>query len=83
MNKDKILELCELIEENAHRIYCSSDPLSENSNLALVILETIDSIRKELTAKPKTNGDRVRAMTDDELAKFCADLQTKGYLNFK
>lgn len=83
MNKDKILELCELIEENAHRIYCSSDPLSENSNLALVILETIDSIRKELTAKPKTNGDRVRAMTDGELAKFCANLQTKGYFNFK
>lgn len=82
MNKDKILELCKLIEENAHTIYCSSDPLSENSNLSLVILETVDSIKKELTAKPKTNGDRVRAMTDDELAKFCADLQTKGYLNF-
>ena len=48
MNKDKIIELCKLIEENANRIYCSSDPLSENSNLALVILETIDSIRKEL-----------------------------------
>ena len=54
MNKDKVLELCELIEENAHRIY-ASDPLSENSNLALVILETIDSIKKELTAEPKTN----------------------------
>ncbi len=82
MNKDKILELCKHIEENAHRIYSSSDPLSENSNLALVILETVDSIKKELTAKPKTNGDRIRAMTDDELAKFFADIQTKGYFNF-
>lgn len=82
MDKDKILELCKLIEENAHRIYGSSDPLSENSNLALVILETIDSIRKELTAKPKTNGDRIRAMTDDEIAKFLTDLRTKGYFNF-
>ncbi len=83
MNKDKILELCKLIEENAHRIYCSSDPLSENSNLALVILETIDSIRKELTAEPKTNGDRIRAMTDDEIANFIGDLMTKGKFIFK
>lgn len=83
MNKDKILELCKLIEENSHKIYCSSDSLSENSNLALVILETIDSIKKELTAKPKTNGDRIRAMTDDEIARFLTDLQTKGYFNFK
>lgn len=83
MNKDKILELCKLIEENTHRIYCSSDPLSENSNLALVILETIDSIRKELIAEPKTNGDRIRAMTDDEIAEFLGDLMTKGKFIFK
>lgn len=83
MNKDKILELCELIEENAHKIYYSSDPLSENSNLALVILETIDSVKKELTAKPKTLGDRIREMTNDEIAEFLGDLQTNGYFNFK
>jgi len=83
MDKDKILELCKLIEENANRIYCFSHPLSENSNFAQAILETIDSIKKELTSEPKTNGDRVRAMTDDELARFLTDLQTKGHFIFK
>lgn len=53
MDKDKILELCKIIEENANRIYCFSHPLSENSNFAQAILETIDSIKKRIDIRTK------------------------------
>lgn len=29
--------------------------------------------------KPKTNADKIRAMDDEELAKFLVDVETHGY----
>lgn len=29
--------------------------------------------------KPKTNADRIRAMSDEELAEFLEDVETQGY----
>ena len=29
--------------------------------------------------KPQTNADRIRAMTDEELAKFLSKVERKGY----
>lgn len=67
MNKTKILQLCNEIEV----IMC------EISNTGYTMqncdYEAIDkklkAIVAEITAPPKTNGDRIRQMTDKELAK--------------
>ena len=32
----------------------------------------------DLIANPKTNADRIRAMTDEELAQYMGDVQTWG-----
>lgn len=34
---------------------------------------------KSMAKKPQTNADRIRSMTDDELADFLVTVETYGY----
>lgn len=54
-----------------------------------VALDTAIEALKETTKQPKTNGDKIRAMTDEELAEWldefgncrcCADIPTRCHM---
>lgn len=42
--------------------------------------KTLELLQKEMEVDYKqTNGDRIRAMNDEELGKFLVDVETQGY----
>ncbi len=69
MDKVKILRLCNAIEDIACDIsqHTMNDIVSAESRM---IFDKSQEIAAEISAQPKTNGDRIRAMSDEELAKF-------------
>lgn len=80
MNKTKILQLCNEIEVIMCEISNTGHTM-QNCDYEAVD-KRLKAIVAEITAPPKTNGDRIRAMTDEELAKFIfhvTDCCSKGW----
>ena len=71
MDKAKILRLCNEIEDVACDIarITMNDIVSAESRM---IFDKAKEIATEITAPPKTNADRIRQMTDEELAEWFA-----------
>lgn len=69
MDKAKIAKLCNEIEDFACDIsqQTMNDIVSAESRM---IFDKAKEIAAEITAPPKSNGDRIRHMTDEELAAF-------------
>ena len=67
----KILKLCNDIEDivTDMDVHCTQAGWTE----CMEILSKIKQIGEELAEQPKTNGDRIRAMTDEELAHHYVD----------
>lgn len=69
MNTVKIAKLCNEIEDIACDIsqQTMNDIISAESRM---IFDKAKEITAEITAQPKTNADRIRQMSDEELAKI-------------
>lgn len=69
MNTAKIAKLCNEIEDVACDISCitMNDIVSAESRM---IFDKSKEIAAEISAHPKSNADRIRQMTDEELADF-------------
>lgn len=67
MDKAKILRLCNEIEKEISEAW-NSDVIEYCK--AGHIVSFAQKIAAEITAPPKSNGDRIRQMTDEELADF-------------
>ena len=65
MDKSKILRLCDEIEDNAKEI--RERTVKNSYFMEQTIINRVLVIRAEITAPPKTNADRIRQMTDEEL----------------
>lgn len=50
----ELAETCEIVDRSAHK----------------QITDKLNEICAEVAAEPRTNGDRIRKMTDEQLAKF-------------
>lgn len=68
MDKTKILRLCNAIEMIMCEVYNTGHTM-QNCDYEAVD-KRVKAIVAEITAPPKTNGDRIRQMTDEELAHF-------------
>ena len=69
MDKAKIAKLCNDIEDIACDIsqQTMNDIVSSESRM---IFDKAKEITAEISAHPKTNADRIRQMTDEELSAF-------------
>lgn len=69
MNTAKIAKLCNEIEDVACDISCitMNDIVSAESRM---IFDKSKEIAAEISAHPKSNADRIRQMTDEELAEW-------------
>ena len=69
MDKAKIAKLCNEIEDIACDI--SQQTMDDIISAELrMIFDKAKEIAVEITAPPKTNADRIRQMTDEELSAF-------------
>lgn len=76
MDKAKILRLCADIEKSLPNL-CLTIFYREHDEL----IEKLKAIAAEITAPPKSNADRIRQMSDEELFDFLdAITDTCGYL---
>ena len=67
MDKAKILRQCNEIERAVNELYVKQqDSITRDERIALINM--LGVIVTEITALPKTNADRIRQMTDEELA---------------
>ena len=64
MNTDKIISLCKQIEMIVVTICNTGYTLQPGDEEA--ILNRVKAIMDEVNAPPKSNGDRIRQMTEDE-----------------
>jgi dsRNA-specific ribonuclease len=69
MDKAKILRLCNEIEDEVTDIAFNSTH-KHIYDFCESIREYLKAIAAEISAPPKTNADRIRQMTDEELAVF-------------
>jgi hypothetical protein len=80
MDKAKIAKLCNEIEDIACDIsqQTMNDIVSAESRM---IFDKAKEIAAEISAHPKTNADRIRQMTDEELVEVlrckCCDFNNK------
>lgn len=72
MDKVKIAKLCNEIEDIACDIsqQTMNDIISAESRM---IFDKAKEISAEISAPPKSNADRIRQMTDEELAEWITD----------
>lgn len=75
MGKAKILRLCNEIEMLMVEIYNTGHTMQNCDYEA--VNKRLKEVVAEITAPPKTNGDRIRQMTDEELADFITDIPNK------
>ena len=68
MDKAKILRLCNEIENIATEI--QERTMKDSYYMAQTIINRVLVIAAEISAKPKSNADRIRQMMDEELAEF-------------
>lgn len=73
MNVAEIVMLCNEIEDRINQIYNESRTDSNRqiqySEYSMIILR-MKEIAAEISAKPETNGDRIRSMTDEQLVEY-------------
>ena len=72
MDKEKILRLCNEIEDEVTDIAFNSTH-KHIYDCCESIREYLKAIASEITAPPKSNADRIRQMTDEELADKLTD----------
>lgn len=72
MDKAKILRMCNDIEDEVTDIAFNSTH-KHIYDCCESIREYLKEIAAEISAKPKSNGDRIRQMTDEELAEWLAE----------
>lgn len=66
MDKAKILRQCNEIERAVNELYVKrQDSITSDERIALINM--LGVIVAEISAPPKTNADRIRQMTDEEL----------------
>ncbi len=70
MDKDKILRLCNEIEDIATEI--QERTMKDSYFMAQTIINKVLVIAAEINEPPKTNGDHIRKMADEELAEWFA-----------
>lgn len=68
MDKDKILRLCNEIENIATEI--KERTMKDSYFMAQTIIEKVLEISVDISEPPKTNGDNIRQMTDEEIAEM-------------
>lgn len=68
MDKDKVLRLCNEIEDTATEI--QERTMKDSYFMAQTIINKVLVIAAEINEPPKTNGDRIRQMTDEELSEM-------------
>lgn len=68
MDKTKILRLCNEIEMIMCEVSNTGHTMQDCDYEA--VDKRLKAIVAEITAPPKTNGDRIRQMTDEELAEW-------------
>ena len=73
MDKDKIIRLCNDIEDIATGI--RERTMKDSYFMTQTIINKVREISTEISEPPKTNGDIIRQMTDDELAELIAERQ--------
>lgn len=82
MDKAKIMRLCNEIEDIATDI--QERTMKNSCFMAQTIINKVLVIAAEITAQPKTNGDRIRQMTDEELVDaFGFSCKRCVYCNWK
>lgn len=69
MDKAEILRMCNDIEDEVTDIAFNSTH-KHIYDCCKSIREYLKEIAEEITAPPKSNGDRIRQMTDEELAEW-------------
>lgn len=75
MNKAKILRLCNEIEMIMCEVFNTGHTMQDFDYEC--VDKRLKAIVAEITAPPKTNGDRIRQMTDEEIA----DVHTRLIVN--
>ena len=55
--------------------YCQNDPVTHLQQKELC---GVCEMETEVANRKKTNADRIRAMTDEELARFMSKVETNG-----
>lgn len=70
MDKAKILRLCNEIEKEISEAW-NCDVIEYDK--AGHIISIAQAIADEIIAPPKSNGDKIREMTDEELAEWLAE----------
>lgn len=65
MDKAKIMRQCNEIERAVNELYVK-DSITRDERISLINLFGV--IVEEITAQPKSNADKIRQMTDEELA---------------
>ena len=67
MDKAKILRMCNDIEDAVNELAACCETIDFHTHKMLI--DKLRGIGAEITAQPKTNADRIRQMTDEELAE--------------
>lgn len=67
MDKAKILRLCESLETDITALRMTE---RIEYDFYSTMIDAVQAISAEITAPPKTIGDRIRQKTDEELAEF-------------
>jgi hypothetical protein len=80
IDKAKILRLCNEIEDEVTDIAFNSTH-KHIYDFCESIREYLKAIAAEIAAPPKTNADRIRQMTDEELAKIMRSCKFCAYLD--
>ena len=80
MDKAKIAKLCNEIDDEVTDIAFNSTH-KHIYDCCESIREYLKAIAAEITAPPKSNCDRIRQMTDEELAKFMRSCNFCAYLD--
>lgn len=75
IDRAAILRQCNEIERAVNELYVKRlESITSDERIALINM--LGVIVAEITAAPKTNGDRIRQMTDEGLAEFIAQRRT-------
>ena len=67
----RILSLCESLEQDITALRMTE---RIEYDFYSAMIDTVQEIAAEITAPPKSNADRIRQMTDEELSEFLGNV---------
>ena len=77
MDLEEILTCCESLEQDITALRMTE---RIEYNFYSEMIDAVQTIAAEITAPPKSDGDRIRQMTDEELAKTMRSCKFCAYL---